>query len=238
MPPRQDYFNARRRKAQASSGNRGGAGLCHARFLFDPDPSLRIFITCSSDLQQSCCYRREIQGSAEAKARRHRSVAAVNPILVTGAAGFIGFHVARRLVEAGREVIGVDNLSPYYDPKLEAGAAAAARRRQEFQVRAAGSGGPRRHRGAVRRAPLSVRHPSRRASRRAAFAGRPVCLCGRQSRRLPQHPRRLPPPRLPASASMHRRRRSTAPIPRCRSAPPTTSIIRSASTAPRKRRTS
>ena len=44
---------------------------------------------------------------------------AVNPVLVTGAAGFIGFHVARRLVEAGREVIGVDNLSPYYDPKLK-----------------------------------------------------------------------------------------------------------------------
>ncbi len=42
-----------------------------------------------------------------------------NPILVTGAAGFIGFHTARRLVEAGREVIGVDNLSPYYDPKLK-----------------------------------------------------------------------------------------------------------------------
>jgi len=46
-------------------------------------------------------------------------VATVNPILVTGAAGFIGFHVARRLVEAGRDVIGVDNLSPYYDPKLK-----------------------------------------------------------------------------------------------------------------------
>jgi UDP-glucuronate 4-epimerase len=46
-------------------------------------------------------------------------VAAVNPILVTGAAGFIGFHVARRLIEAGRHVIGVDNLSPYYDPKLK-----------------------------------------------------------------------------------------------------------------------
>jgi UDP-glucuronate 4-epimerase len=46
-------------------------------------------------------------------------VATVNPILVTGAAGFIGFHVARRLVEAGRDVIGVDNLSSYYDPKLK-----------------------------------------------------------------------------------------------------------------------
>ena len=39
-------------------------------------------------------------------------MAAVNPILVTGAAGFIGFHVARRLLEAGRDVVGVDNLSP------------------------------------------------------------------------------------------------------------------------------
>jgi len=46
-------------------------------------------------------------------------VTTANPILVTGAAGFIGFHTARRLVETGREVIGVDNLSPYYDPKLK-----------------------------------------------------------------------------------------------------------------------
>ncbi len=44
---------------------------------------------------------------------------AVNPILVTGAAGFIGFHVARRLVQEGRDVVGVDNLSPYYDPRLK-----------------------------------------------------------------------------------------------------------------------
>ena len=46
-------------------------------------------------------------------------MAPVTPILVTGAAGFIGFHVARRLVEAGRDVVGVDNLTPYYDPKLK-----------------------------------------------------------------------------------------------------------------------
>jgi UDP-glucuronate 4-epimerase len=33
------------------------------------------------------------------------------PILVTGAAGFIGFHVARRLLAEGRAVVGLDNLN-------------------------------------------------------------------------------------------------------------------------------
>jgi UDP-glucuronate 4-epimerase len=40
-------------------------------------------------------------------------------ILVTGAAGFIGFHVAKRLCEQGNEVVGVDNMNPYYDPSLK-----------------------------------------------------------------------------------------------------------------------
>ena len=41
------------------------------------------------------------------------------PTLVTGAAGFIGFHVAQRLLQSGKKVIGVDNLNDYYDPKLK-----------------------------------------------------------------------------------------------------------------------
>lgn len=41
------------------------------------------------------------------------------PILVTGAAGFIGYHVARRLLEQGRAVVGVDSLNAYYDPALK-----------------------------------------------------------------------------------------------------------------------
>lgn len=40
-------------------------------------------------------------------------------ILVTGAAGFIGMHVARRLLDRGDEVVGVDNLNDYYDPRLK-----------------------------------------------------------------------------------------------------------------------
>lgn len=41
------------------------------------------------------------------------------PILVTGAAGFIGYHVARRLLRDGHTVVGLDNLNAYYDPALK-----------------------------------------------------------------------------------------------------------------------
>ncbi len=40
-------------------------------------------------------------------------------ILVTGAAGFIGFHLAKRLLDDGHTVVGLDNLNAYYDPKLK-----------------------------------------------------------------------------------------------------------------------
>ena len=40
-------------------------------------------------------------------------------ILVTGAAGFIGFHVTRRLLARGDEVVGLDNLNAYYDVRLK-----------------------------------------------------------------------------------------------------------------------
>ncbi|WP_405209175.1 NAD-dependent epimerase [Aquimarina sp. LLG6339-5] len=40
-------------------------------------------------------------------------------ILVTGAAGFIGFHVTHKLLKMGHEVIGFDNINSYYDPQLK-----------------------------------------------------------------------------------------------------------------------
>ena len=40
-------------------------------------------------------------------------------ILVTGAAGFIGFHTCLKLVRQGHEVYGIDNINNYYDPKLK-----------------------------------------------------------------------------------------------------------------------
>ena len=40
-------------------------------------------------------------------------------VLVTGAAGFIGFHLSKKLLEQGKNVIGIDNISSYYDPSLK-----------------------------------------------------------------------------------------------------------------------
>lgn len=40
-------------------------------------------------------------------------------VLVTGAAGFIGYHIAKRLVSRGDTVVGLDNLNPYYDVSLK-----------------------------------------------------------------------------------------------------------------------
>ena len=40
-------------------------------------------------------------------------------IFVTGAAGFIGFHLSSRLLERGTAVLGFDNMNPYYDPALK-----------------------------------------------------------------------------------------------------------------------
>ena len=39
--------------------------------------------------------------------------------LVTGCAGFIGFHVCKKLLQDGNQIIGLDNLNDYYDPKLK-----------------------------------------------------------------------------------------------------------------------
>ena len=42
-----------------------------------------------------------------------------DPVLVTGAAGFIGFHTALQLLQRGERVVGIDNLNDYYDVKLK-----------------------------------------------------------------------------------------------------------------------
>jgi UDP-glucuronate 4-epimerase len=46
-------------------------------------------------------------------------MSARRPVLVTGSAGFIGYHVAQRLLDLGERVVGLDNLNAYYDPALK-----------------------------------------------------------------------------------------------------------------------
>lgn len=54
-------------------------------------------------------------------------------ILVTGAAGFIGFHVANALLDRGEAVLGLDNLNKYYDPRLKAGRLERLEQRKGFR---------------------------------------------------------------------------------------------------------
>jgi len=54
-------------------------------------------------------------------------------ILVTGAAGFIGYHTAERLLARGDEVVGLDNLNDYYDPALKEARVARLRRHAGFR---------------------------------------------------------------------------------------------------------
>jgi UDP-glucuronate 4-epimerase len=54
-------------------------------------------------------------------------------VLVTGAAGFIGFHTARALLARGEEVVGLDNLDPYYDVALKEARLAGLRERPGFR---------------------------------------------------------------------------------------------------------
>lgn len=54
-------------------------------------------------------------------------------ILITGAAGFIGFSLAAKLLQEGASVVGVDNLSPYYDVRLKEARLAELQRRPGFR---------------------------------------------------------------------------------------------------------
>jgi len=55
------------------------------------------------------------------------------PILVTGVAGFIGFHLCKRLLDDGRAVVGLDNLNDYYDVTLKEARLAQLTRRPGFR---------------------------------------------------------------------------------------------------------
>ena len=56
------------------------------------------------------------------------------PVIVTGAAGFIGMHVAERLLDRGETVVGVDVFNAYYDPRLKEARAARLEGRTGFRM--------------------------------------------------------------------------------------------------------
>jgi UDP-glucuronate 4-epimerase len=60
------------------------------------------------------------------------SLMSQSPVLVTGAAGFIGFALARRLLEGGCAVVGVDSVNDYYDPALKEARLAVLRQFKSF----------------------------------------------------------------------------------------------------------
>ena len=55
-------------------------------------------------------------------------------VIVTGAAGFIGYHTAERLLERGETVVGVDEFNAYYDPALKEARAARLARHEGFRL--------------------------------------------------------------------------------------------------------
>jgi UDP-glucuronate 4-epimerase len=80
------------------------------------------------------CGLRPSERSLKPGVQRQRGGALPHPILVTGAAGFIGFHVAQRLLARGERVIGVDCFTPYYDVALKEARAAELLRHNAFSL--------------------------------------------------------------------------------------------------------
>ena len=64
-------------------------------------------------------------------------------VIVTGAAGFIGYHVAEALLARGERVVGVDNLNAYYDVRLKQARLERLRRHARFRRSTARRGGSR-----------------------------------------------------------------------------------------------
>ena len=149
-------------------------------------------------------------------------------VLVTGIAGFIGFHLARRLLAEGHPVVGIDNLNDYYDVELK-----LARLRQlgfssedtdrAGRPRTGQAGGART--GALQGRPAGQGNHGNdlcggeaaaggapgRPGRRALFAAESLGLRGQQHHRLHEHPGKLPPA---SGASTW----SSPPHPRCTAA--------------------
>ena len=54
-------------------------------------------------------------------------------ILITGVAGFIGFHLASELLKKKYDIIGIDNLNDYYSPKYKSQRISLLKRKKKFK---------------------------------------------------------------------------------------------------------
>jgi UDP-glucuronate 4-epimerase len=87
-------------------------------------------------------------------------------ILVTGAAGFIGFHLAKRLLDEGSTVVGIDNLNAYYDVNLKKARLAILKKYDNFTFHKLNISNRRAMEGLFRGSPKTETFPvTRHASR-------------------------------------------------------------------------
>jgi UDP-glucuronate 4-epimerase len=117
--------------------------------------------------------------------------ASTGVVLVTGAAGFIGSHVSRRLLDRGDTVLGLDNLNDYYDVRLKEARLARLSSHPQFQFVKLDLSDRARYGGALRDSIHSARGASGGAGRCPVFTGQSACLHGEQRRRVLEHSRRL-----------------------------------------------
>ena len=105
-------------------------------------------------------------------------------ILVTGAAGFIGFHVAQRLLSSGRDVVGLDSVNDYYDPALKRARLDVLTRQSNFTFVQSDLADREATKSLFAQASFSRRYSSRCPSRRALFPGKSARLLGCEYRGL------------------------------------------------------
>ena len=56
-----------------------------------------------------------------------------NKIIVTGAAGFIGFHVCKKLIELDQDILGIDNINSYYETDIKKHVSPKLQKGEEFR---------------------------------------------------------------------------------------------------------
>ena len=167
MPPTREHphFAGRRSVAAVAADD------CVLRCRADRDRPRRHRLRC--DHRPRAARHRHPQRLRPRRARQpqdRQGVTASAPTLVTGAAGFIGFAVARRLLELGRPVVGVDNFAPYYDRALKEARLRVLEAQPLFRFERLDLADVRRGEQAVRDAPARPGDPSRRPGRRSLLA--------------------------------------------------------------------